>query len=147
MKKQFDVAIIGFGSFGQFIASTLPETITSIIIDPTIHNNRTMKDVTSCRCIVLSVPFEQMETVLRDLSPNISPGTLLIDVCSVKVKPIRLMRKILPKHAKILMTHPLFGPQSATATTAGHSIIVCNEVTQQGENVLKYCENSLGLKV
>src|SRR5262249_37975451 len=39
--------------------------------------------------------------------------TLVIDVCSVKVHPVRVMQEFLPAGVDILATHPMFGPDSS----------------------------------
>jgi prephenate dehydrogenase len=50
-----------------------------------------------------------------------------MDVCSVKVLPVRWMRETLPEHVEILATHPMFGPDSARYSLAGHKLVLCPE--------------------
>lgn len=48
-----------------------------------------------------------------------------MDVCSVKIHPIRLMKKLLPKGTRIIGTHPLFGPQSGKHGIKDLEIVIC----------------------
>ncbi len=47
----------------------------------------------------------------------------------------------------MLITHPLFGPESAGQGTAGHELIVCDAVGECAEKCLAFCEQQLGLKI
>jgi prephenate dehydrogenase len=71
-----------------------------------------------------------------------------VDVTSVKVKPVALMQKYLPRNVQILGTHPLFGPQSATATNlAGHKIIVYPARVKNLALIQNFLKTKLGLKI
>ena len=39
-------------------------------------------------------------------------NTTIVDVCSVKLYPVKVMEKLLPKDVGIIATHPMFGPDS-----------------------------------
>jgi prephenate dehydrogenase len=62
--------------------------------------------------IVLCVPLEAFEATLRDLRPRLQPRHQVIDVCSVKETPCRLMDEILGTAIGHAGSHPLFGPLS-----------------------------------
>lgn len=47
-----------------------------------------------------------------------------MDICSVKVHPANVMRKYLP-NARLVATHPMFGPDSASKGLAGLQVAVC----------------------
>ena len=59
------------------------------------------------------------------MAPKLKPGTLVIDVCSVKKLPSEIMLKFLPENVNILATHPMFGPDSAKDTLFGKKVAVC----------------------
>jgi prephenate dehydrogenase len=64
------------------------------------------------------------------------------------MEPERLLRLHLPHHANILVTHPLFGPQSASAgNTTGRELIVTASVGERADAVLAFCEQELGLTI
>ena len=123
------LAIIGFGAFGQLIARHLRGHMPLCVCDPTRRANDLpqvdLAGAAQCRVVVLAVPLSQMEPVLRVIAPQLSPGALVIDVASVKIRPARLMQDILPSHVQIVASHPLFGPESARDGLAGHRIAWC----------------------
>ncbi len=75
--------------------------------------------------IILAVPIGRLRPLLRSIAPMVPRGALVVDVCSVKGEPIRWMKELLPRHADILGTHPLFGPDSASRSLDGKSIALC----------------------
>jgi len=64
--------------------------------------------LTDCDLLMLSVPVTAMESVLDQMLPHLSAPTILCDVGSVKMQPMKVM---LDKYdGPIVGTHPLFGP-------------------------------------
>ncbi len=57
---------------------------------------------------LLSVPINRMDQVLGAVAPHLDPGTILADLCSVKVLPLKRMLEAHP--GPVVGTHPLFGP-------------------------------------
>ena len=49
---------------------------------------------------------------------------LVMDVCAVKMYPIKIMEQNLPKKVHILGSHPLFGPDSVQNSLKGHIMII-----------------------
>lgn len=148
------VSIIGLGSFGSFVASAIPKDrgleimghdVREVDIDPSLKivdlGKAALADI-----IVLAVPLENYEKVLKPLSGLIARNSLLIDVCSVKREPGRIIKEHLPDHPNILLTHPLFGPRSAADGLAGHKLAVTFSKGEKAELVLKECE-TLGIEV
>lgn len=74
---------------------------------------------------------------------------LVIDVASVKVRPIQLMRDLLPPETEIIGTHPLFGPQSGKDGIAGLPIAFCpvRASAERIECVRKFLAETLALQV
>lgn len=72
----------------------------------------------------MAVPLGAMEALLGRLAQCINSEALVMDVCSVKQEPLRLMQKRLPK-IELLGTHPLFGPQSAKDSWRDHRLVIC----------------------
>ena len=66
-----------------------------------------------------------MREVVADLALLLKPGTLVLDVGSVKVEPVAIMKELLPETVGIVGTHPLFGPQSAQNGIHGLQIAIC----------------------
>jgi prephenate dehydrogenase len=58
------------------------------------------------------VPIRHFESLVKEISPHLSEGTTIIDVCSVKTHPAKIMENNLPEYIGIIATHPMFGPDS-----------------------------------
>jgi cyclohexadieny/prephenate dehydrogenase len=59
--------------------------------------------------VVLAVPVEAMEPVLRELAPALSSAALLTDVASVKGPMAELARRCLPHPERCVGAHPMAG--------------------------------------
>mgnify|MGYP001497264357 CR=1 FL=1 len=128
------IGIIGFGSFGQFIHQFLTPYFDIKVYDTHLPKNvietfdikkYTLNEVTNVDVIILCVPVQFLEKTLLEIKGKIKKGTLVIDVSSVKMKPINLMLKHLPLDVDILGTHPLFGPQSGANGIKGLNMVIC----------------------
>ncbi|MCD6278215.1 MAG: prephenate dehydrogenase/arogenate dehydrogenase family protein [Desulfurococcales archaeon] len=73
----------------------------------TTRSNR--EAVAGARIVLLAVPIENFEEVVKEVKPCITSEHLVIDVCSVKEEPVRIMHEYLREGVK-LGAHPLFGP-------------------------------------
>ncbi len=61
--------------------------------------------------IILCVSISAFEDVVRKIAKDIREGQNVLDVCSVKQQPVKIMHQYI-KGATILGTHPVFGPGS-----------------------------------
>ncbi len=125
------IGIIGFGSFGKFLAEKLSSHCAVKVYDrrerPTTWR-ADFDDVAVCDYVVLSVPLGAYPETLERLATVISPDSVLVDVCSVKERPVELIRQYVPKQP-LVATHPLFGPESASGSLQGMTIVMCPEVS------------------
>lgn len=131
MKK---VAIIGYGRFGELLARLCANEFDVYIVESDLKRaERAARTGYSCVTleytknvdyIFLAVPISEIENLLIKLSPLMNSQQVVIDMCSVKVHPVKLMRKYL-KTAQILGTHPMFGPDSAKKGLKGLQIAIC----------------------
>jgi len=64
------------------------------------------------KVISIAVPIRYFKSVIKKIFPNLSEGTTIIDVCSVKNHPVEAMKQHFPDHAGIIATHPMFGLDS-----------------------------------
>jgi len=71
------------------------------------------------------VPINRMKSLIKSISSRLKPGTIVIDLCSVKEQPVKWMKRFIPKGIQILGTHPLFGQVSAGNNLRGLSIVLC----------------------
>lgn len=150
------LGIIGFGAFGQLMARHLAPHFSLCAFDPAPEAKASaaamevpfvsVRKAASCDVVVLAAPVPRFQEVLENVAPHLKKGALVLDVCSVKVKPARMMTDVLPAHADIVCTHPLFGPQSAKNGIAGLKIVVCPLRGARQEGVAAFL-SSLGLEV
>ena len=108
------------GRFGYFWASFLSRYFTVKGYTRSAHRKvpdsvvRVDEDeIVKVPVLFLCVSISALEDVLLRIRDYLSPDTLLLDTCSVKVYPVSLMEKLLPSPLELIATHPMFGPDSA----------------------------------
>lgn len=69
-----------------------------------------MRDVEESDIVVLSVPIDRTPEVARRIGPAVRSGSLLMDLTSLKVEPVRAMVESSPPDVEVLGAHPMFGP-------------------------------------
>ena len=128
------IGIIGFGRFGRLMARYLsrdsqvrghdpcvsPEAIAAVGAVPASIGEVCRNDI-----VILAVPISHLQGLLSAIRPHLQPGSLVVDVCSVKEQPVRWMQELLPETVDILGTHPMFGPDSAADSLEGRKIVLC----------------------
>ena len=111
------VSIIGFGRFGAMLHSLLSKGFEVDVFDKNSIDNSDVNEVSleyalQNETIFIAVPIRDFENLVKDVSKKISSGKTVIDVCSVKVFPKKVMLDNLSNETDIIATHPLFGPDS-----------------------------------
>jgi len=96
--------------------------------------------VKSADAILLSVPIDNFEEVVAQVSPCMRPEQVIIDVTSIKVLPIEAMHKHV-KTGLILGTHPVFGPGAESIANQNFVLTPTNEKeTTLAQKVRGYLE-------
>lgn len=86
-----------------------------------------LEEAAQCDVVFISVPISEFEGMCAKLVPLVREDTIVADVCSVKVYPVSVMKKVFPKSQPIIATHPLFGPDSvARLGVPGRKLVLCN---------------------
>lgn len=137
MKDKRSLGIIGIGQFAEFLIPHLKPYFSEIYIASRSDKGDVarklevaqapMETVAAQDVVMLAMPISQITPVLREIRGHVKEGAIVMDVCSVKVFPIKEMKKTLPKSVGILGTHPLFGPQSGKNGIKGLQIVLCPE--------------------
>jgi prephenate dehydrogenase len=151
------LGIIGFGAFGQLVACYTRPYFRLCAYDPAPGLQPTadrhgvtltsLELAASCPVVVLATPVGRMQEAVDAMAPHVRPGSLVLDVGSVKVRPAEIMRRGLPVHAGIVATHPLFGPESARNGIAGLKVAVCPIRGRHGGRVASFLRRRLRLNV
>lgn len=130
------IGIIGLGRLGVLISKYLGQDFDLVAFDskPLAKLKKenklplkivSLNEVCQSSIIIIAVPISEFEKVVKKISLKLLPGTLVIDVCSVKEHPVKSMQKFIPKDCYILGTHPMFGPDSAEKTLWGSKLVLC----------------------
>lgn len=129
------LGLFGFGAFGALAAGVLADHFDIKVFDPAygqavLSDGRVLpmaplKEVAAADVVVLAVPVARMRHLCGEIAPLLLPGTVVVDVGSVKLAAVEAMVENLPEHVQIVGTHPLFGPQSAAGGIQGRKLVVC----------------------
>jgi len=81
--------------------------------------------------IIISVPLDTFELVVKEIAPFIQPQQIIMDITSLKTKPSEILHRYITK-GTVLGTHPVFGP--GAKSTANQNFVLTP--TNEEENVL-----------
>ena len=156
------IAIIGgSGKMGRWFARFLLKEGQEVII--TGRNERKLLEakrqlgsveattdnvaaVKSADTILISVPVDNFEEIVEQVSPGIRPEQVIIDVTSIKVFPVETMHKHI-KTGLTLGTHPVFGPGAKGIANQNFVLTPTNQrETALAQKVREYLETR-GAKV
>lgn len=146
------IAIIGFGRFGKLFANILSDDFDVFVISNTDEVGEKFvkidyNDLSKMDLVIPCVPISAMVSVLRRIAPVLRSGSVVMDVCSVKVNPCKWMDDELPKNVNILGSHPMFGPDSVKGGISGLSIVFCPiRISDERYNTIKNIFHKLKLK-
>jgi prephenate dehydrogenase len=156
-RRRRSLAIIGIGAFGEFCIQHLRPFFDLRLCD----NDRNLEEIcwrhgvqsvdlrTAARqdIVLLAVPFGQLRSTAKAIAPHLRPGSLVVDVCSIKSKPLAILTAELPACVDIVGTHPLFGPQSGRSGISGLRIAVCPARGRRGRALERFLRDGLKLDV
>eukprot|EP00628_Pelagophyceae_sp_CCMP2097_P013951 CAMPEP_0206805940 /NCGR_PEP_ID=MMETSP0975-20121206/4476_1 /ASSEMBLY_ACC=CAM_ASM_000399 /TAXON_ID=483370 /ORGANISM="non described non described, Strain CCMP2097" /LENGTH=335 /DNA_ID=CAMNT_0054347997 /DNA_START=16 /DNA_END=1023 /DNA_ORIENTATION=+ len=133
--KRLSIGIVGFGKFGQFLASAFARNSHDISVLSRSDRSNEAADLHATSYYSLASEDETDAFVAQDLDvilfavsilsfdesmaklgtalakyPESKP--LVVDVLSVKEHPRKIMMSLLPPQTSLLCTHPMFGPES-----------------------------------
>lgn len=120
MSKKYQIGIIGYGDFTKVMLEYLAP-YTDIVVSSRSKEAgdagfgahfAPLAEVLARPIIIPSIPSQFFENFFNVNRRLINPGALVVDVCSVKVKPLETLANLLPPTCSVIGTHPLFGPAS-----------------------------------
>ena len=152
MTPKTQIGLIGLGAFGQLAATHLAPHFDLVGHDPSVRDLPggrwvELDEAAAQPVVILAVPVQALASVAQAIAPHLAKHALVIDVASVKLEPLRILRETLPAGTRILGTHPLFGPQSAAQGVAGQSIVLCPEPGVDPECAASFLRERLALDV
>lgn len=104
------VAIVGAnGQMGGLFLDRFTELGCAVAPLNRPYSDDAIRDaLADCDLLMLSVPVTAMDSVLDRMLPHLAQRTILCDVGSVKVRPVKAM--LARFGGPVVGTHPLFGP-------------------------------------
>ncbi len=150
------IGILGFGAFGRLVAEYLHPHFQITVSDPQISPGQhqeydiqvgSPEDVAKADLVILAVPIEVLALSIQEIRPHLRPGTIVADVTSVKVEPVKVMKELLPADVEIVGTHPLFGPQSSFDGISDRKIAICPVWGKSARRIAAFLRHVLKLKV
>ncbi len=165
--KRKTISIIGFGNFGTLLASILNQHFAVSVYHykkNKEYDNKAkkirvklvdIKIASKADIVILSVPISKTKETIKKIAPLMKNGAILMDTCSVKVRPCKWLKKYTPKNIQIIGTHPMFGPTTTkfnldkqTWNLENLQIVLCPLRLQNERFIeLKNYFNKLKLKV
>jgi prephenate dehydrogenase len=116
------VAIIGAGKMGRWFTNFFLEEGDSVIVSSRSEEKllklkeefgveiaTNVDAVKRADRILMCVPIENFEEVVKEIHSHVRPNQVVMDICSVKEMPVKIMHKYI-KAGVTLGTHPVFGP-------------------------------------
>lgn len=134
------VSIYGYGRFGKLWADILSKNflikvysrrgINKEEVIPGIEIS-TEEDIFNCDAMFFCVAISAFEEVLINSKNYFKTNTVYFDTCSVKVYPAQWMEKHIPGGCQIIVTHPMFGPDSYSTSLSKLPMVMCNITSQE----------------
>jgi prephenate dehydrogenase len=88
--------------------------------------------------VVVAVPIPAIAQVADLILPQVTPGTLVLDIASVKEQPMEIVEATLAPGVSYIGTHPLFG--AAVPSLVGQTVVVCQTACSAPSDVTWLCD-------
>jgi len=130
------IGIVGFGRFGQVLHRLFKAGFEIKVSSSTYKPGdiagvdfASLKEtIRASDAIFLTVPINKMGETATRMKPFLTPGQVVVDVCSIKEYSYGVLKKALEENeVHIWPTHPMFGPDSAKNGFQGLRWVSCEE--------------------
>lgn len=116
------VAIIGgAGQIGRLFGRLFGELGHVVLVADVGTALSPQEAAAAADVVIVSVPIDVTEQVIRTVGPHVREDALLMDVTSIKEMPVRTMLECTT--ASVIGTHPMFGP--GVHTVQGQRVVLC----------------------
>ncbi|MCC6430206.1 MAG: bifunctional chorismate mutase/prephenate dehydrogenase [Gemmatimonadaceae bacterium] len=116
------VAIIGGqGKMGALLSRLFADLGHHVLIVDRDTELTATQAAAAADVVVVGVPIEDTERVIREIGPHVRDDALLMDITSIKSAPVAAMLE--STRASVVGTHPMFGP--GVHTLQGQRLVVC----------------------
>jgi chorismate mutase/prephenate dehydrogenase len=116
------VAVIGgHGRMGRVLARLFGDLGHRVLLVDVDTALRAEEAASLADVVVVSVPIDATEAVVRAVGPHVREDALLADVTSIKEAPVAAM--LASTRGSVVGTHPMFGP--SVHTLQGQRVVLC----------------------
>lgn len=149
------VGLLGYGRFGRALSGLLSDAgVPHSVFDPRqdevppkLQAALLVELASRSTVLVLAMPVTAMHDALTALRPMLSPTQLVIDVGSVKVRPVQVLASVLGRDIPWVGTHPLFGPASLARGDARRTVVCPNSLHPEATHRARALFERLGCAV
>jgi arogenate dehydrogenase (NADP+) len=141
------VSVVGFGRFGQLWANMLRSDFKVQIVEPMEGLHELAKSqgfdlvekeqAVNADIVFFCVPISLFEAVIKQyagLVTNADKKPVFADVLSVKVHPKNTFEQYLPSDYQMMLTHPMFGPDSVRVKGLKNQRLVLDRFRMNDDN-------------
>jgi prephenate dehydrogenase len=152
-------AIIGAGKMGVWFAKFCKENGEQVILadrkkEKLVMLGRELEVETAdfttavkkADNVMICVSINAFEDVVKKIAPAFREGQTVLDICSVKEQPVKIMHKYIQK-GLVLGTHPVFGPGSKDVKHKAYILTPTNAKEQTFAEKYKKWLEKVGARV
>jgi prephenate dehydrogenase len=152
-------AILGVGKMGVWFARFCMENGEEVIISDRkeeklarigkeigVETDDFVGAVKKADNVIICVSIESFEEVVKKIAPSVREGQTVVDICSIKEQPVRIMHQYLRK-ALVLGTHPVFGPGSRSIKNKAYILTPTNAEEEEFAGKYKKWLEKVGARV
>jgi prephenate dehydrogenase len=138
------IALIGgHGQMGQWFQRFFESQNLSVLVAD-VRTHQTSQEVAAqADVVIISVPINKVSEVAGEVAPHLKPDAALVDLTSVKQRPMAAMMAAFP--GEVVGTHPLFGPREKSIE--GQTIVLCQGRGEHWFNWLQDLLTQAGARV
>lgn len=109
--ERFTIGVIGgTQGMGAFMARVFREGGYDVEVTGLDRGRPAAEVAASHDVVILAVPIDATAEVARQIGPYLRPGSCLMDVTSIKARPLAAMLESTADTVEVVGTHPMFGP-------------------------------------
>ena len=157
MTRIDSLMIVGTGGMARLLAKMLKKRIPRIALSSRSPEKARrlssklgikwalMDQAADFDAVLLTAPPQHLPEAAEKVSGKMRPGSLLMDISSVKVGVVEKVEEKIPKEIEYISLHPLFGPKARKFR--GYSLVVIPIRGEKFLNSIIEVFESVGLKV
>jgi prephenate dehydrogenase len=154
------IAIVGgYGKMGAWFARLLKaegfrvtiigrdkDKLAKAAVDLGVATTDRLEQAAEADIVILSVPIDSFELICRDLAPHLGPNHKVIDLTSIKSKPVEAMHRSFAQ-SLVLGTHPVFGPGARSVSGQNFILTPTNDAETELAGKISAWLGSRGARV